>query len=142
MRVVSSRLRPLHAATAMWAFARLDWVPSRLIEAIGPSWCLAGPKPARGRRTPEPALSGMTARQLGTCAWALATLQQTAAPCFVALWLELCSRGLDGLGLGSTLRNDTLMQIHQAHLALQLADSGISEHLAAAMTSAIRCRVA
>ena len=84
LRVMPGRLRPLHVATSLWAFARLDWVPSRLLSAIGPTWRLAGPKPARGRRKAEPALSAMTARQLGTCAWALASLQQTSAPCFEA----------------------------------------------------------
>ena len=49
--------------------------------------------------------------------------------------MELCTRGLEGLGLGSTLRSDTLMQIHQSHLSLQLESSAISEQMTAAMTS-------
>ena len=135
MRVTPGRLRPLHAATALWAFARLDWVPSRMLAAIGSSWRLAGLKPPQGRRRVEPVLPNMTARQLGTCSWALAALQQTTTPCFEALWVELCSRGLEKLGLGTTLRTDTLMQIHQTHLSLRLDSSEISEQMTAAMKS-------
>ena len=136
LRLSPDRLRPLHVTTVLWAFARLDWLPAGLLAAVGPSWCLAGPQHGRrGKRSAQPALPSMTARQLATCAWALAALQQTATPCFEALWLEIADRGLDGLGLGTTLRTDSLMQIHQAHLALQLEGGETSQQLVAAMAS-------
>ena len=112
LRLSPSRLRPLHVTTVLWAFARLHWAPRGLLAAIGPLWRLAGPQQGvRGKRTAQAALPSMTARQLATSAWALAALQHTQTPCFEALWLEICSRGLDGLGFGTTLRNDSLMQV-------------------------------
>ena len=135
-RLGPSMLRPLHVTTVLWAFARLDHLPAGLLAAIGSSWQLAGPQQGKhGKRAARAALPGMTARQLATCAWALAALQQTGTPCFEGLWVEICGRGLDGLGLGTTLRNDSLMQLHQAHMALQLEGGEAEQRLAAAMTS-------
>ena len=136
LRLGSGMLRPLHVTTVMWAFARLDYLPAGLLTAIGFSWQLAGPQQGkRGKRAARAALPSMTARQLATCAWALGALQQTGTPCFEGLWAEICGRGLEGLGLGTTLRNDSLMQLHQAHLALQLEGGDNKEQLAAATTS-------
>ena len=136
LRLGPGKLRPLHVTTSLWAFARLDWLPTGLVAAIGSSWRLAGQQQGeRGKRTVQAVLPTMTARQLATCAWALAALQQTQGPCFEALWWEICRRGLGGLGLGTTLRNDSLMQIHQAHLSLQLEGGGTSQQVIAAMAS-------
>ncbi len=135
-RLGPGMLRPLHITTVLWAFARLDYLPAGLLAAIGSSWQLAGPQRGKnGKRAAQAALPRMTARQLATCAWSLAALQQTGTPCFEALWVEICGRGLDGLGLGTTLRNDSLMQLHQAHLALQLEGGANTQQLAAATTS-------
>ncbi len=135
-RLGPGMLRPLHVTTVLWAFARLDYLPAGLLAAVGSSWQLAGPRRGKnGKRAAQAVLPRMTARQLATCAWALAALQQTGTPCFEALWVEICGRGLDGLGLGTTLRNDSLMQLHQAHLTLQLEGGVNTQQLVAATTS-------
>lgn len=129
-------MRPLHCATCLWAFAQLNYVPGLLLETLDQRWKLAGKQTSRyGRRWAKPALSSLSPRQLGTCAWSLAVMGQTSSPAFRALWKEICGRGLEALGLGRSLRKDTLMQIHQAGMSLDLEAGGPQMEVAAAAQS-------
>lgn len=129
-------MRPLHAATILWSFAQLNHIPEELLLTLDHKWKLAGKQVYKyGKRWPKRALRSLNPRQLGTCAWALAVLGQSKTPAFRALWVEICSRGLEAMGLGRTLRKDTLMQIHQAGMSLDLEGGGAQNEVAVAAQS-------
>ena len=129
-------MRPLHAATILWSFAQLNHLPEQLLQTLDKRWKLAGRQVSKySKRWSKPALKDLKPRQLGTCAWALAVLGQSKSPAFRALWVEICGRGLEAMGLGRTLRKDTLMQIHQAGMSLDLEGGGAQNEVAVAAQS-------